>query len=60
MGTCGLVGPIGIFSASGSGAMTIIGVILICVVFPAILSLLFSEILRKIGWIKAGDMKLEM
>lgn len=60
MGTCGLVGPIGVFSASGSGTMTIIGVLLICILLPAILSLIFSEILRKIGWIKQGDMKLEM
>ena len=60
MGTCGLVGPIGVFSASGSGTMTLIGVLLICILLPAILSLIFSEILRKIGWIKQGDMKLEM
>ena len=60
MGTCGLVGPIGVFSASGSGTMTVISVILICLVLPAVLSLLFSEIMRKMGWIKPGDMKLEM
>ena len=60
MGTCGLVGPIGIFSASGSGAMTIVGVIVICLILPAVLSFVFSEALRKMGWIKDGDMKLEM
>ena len=60
MGTCGLVGPIGIFSASGTGTMTIVGVLAICVVLPAILSLIFSEIMRKMGWIREGDMKLEV
>lgn len=58
MGTCGLVGPIGIFTASGNSAMTWIGIILCCFVLPAALSLLFSFILKKIGWIKDGDMLL--
>ena len=30
-----------------------------CIVLPAVLSLIFSEIMRKLGWIKAGDMLLE-
>ena len=60
MGTCGLVGPIGVFSDSGSSAMTVIGVVLVCFVLPAALSLLFSEIMRKLGWIKPGDMKLDV
>ncbi len=60
MGTCGLVGPIGIFSSMGFGANSIIGVLLLCIILPAALSLLFSEILRKVGWIKYGDMKLEL
>ncbi len=59
MGTCGLVGPIGIVSASGTGAMTWIGLVLLCFVLPAVLSLLFSEIMRKFGWIKEGYMKLD-
>ncbi len=60
MGTCGLVGPIGIFSSMGFGANSIIGVLLLCIILPAALSLIFSEILRKVGWIKYGDMKLEL
>ena len=60
MGTCGLVGPIGIFSASGTGMMTVVGVVLICLVLPAVFSLVISEMMRKFGWIKDGDMKLEM
>lgn len=59
MGTCGLVGPIGIVSATGTGAMTWIGIALLCIVLPAVLSIVFTEIFRKIGWIREGDMKLE-
>ena len=67
MGTCGLLGPIGIVlgwydSANGYpgtvGAIDWVGLVLICFVLPAVLSLIFSEILRKINWIKPGDMKL--
>ncbi len=60
MGTCGLVGPIGIFTDMGFSATSITGVILVCIVIPAVLSLVFSEILRKIGWIKPDDMKLAL
>ena len=60
MGTCGLVGPIGVFADMGFNANSIIGVILVCIVLPAILSLAFSEIMRKLGWIKYGDMKLDL
>ena len=63
MGTCGLVGPIGCFSAmSESGTLTPyawLGMACICVITPAILSLIFSEIMRKLGWIKDGYMKLQ-
>ncbi len=60
MGTCGLVGPIGIFADMGFNAMSVVGVILLCIVLPAILSLVFSEIMRKFGFIKEGDLKLEL
>ncbi len=66
MGTCGLLGPIGIILGwfGGSypatvGAMGWIGLGLICFVLPAILSLLFSELLYKVKWIKPGDLTLE-
>ncbi len=62
MGTCGLVGPIGCFSAmTESGTLTPyawLGMFCICLFTPAVLSLLFSEIMRKLGWIKEGYMKL--
>ncbi|MBQ8331228.1 MAG: PTS sugar transporter subunit IIC [Clostridia bacterium] len=60
MGTCGLVGPIGIISATENSTMKWIGLILLCIVFPAVLSFLFNEILRKIGWVKTGDMKIDV
>lgn len=59
MGTCGLVGPIGVITATGTSPMTWIGLVLCCVVLPGVLSLLFGEGMRKLGWIKPGDMKLE-
>ncbi len=60
MGTCGLVGPIGILSATAHTPMMWIGILLLCIVAPAALSLLFNEILRKLGLIKTGDMALTL
>ena len=60
MGTCGLVGPLGILKDMGGSAHTWIGIVVVCVVAPAVLSLLFSEILRKIGWIRENDLKLDL
>lgn len=64
MGTCGMVGPIGVIDRMANDglmgdAFTWIGLVLVCIVLPAVLSLLFSEIMRKLGWIKAGDMQLD-
>jgi hypothetical protein len=69
MGTCGLCGPIGVItgwytpSVEGVAAITPtafdwIGLVLIAVVLPAILSLLINLPLRKLGWVKDGDLKL--
>lgn len=58
MGTCGLVGPIGVITVGDGSAYMWIGLIVVCIILPAVLSLIFSEILRKLGWIKTGDMKL--
>ena len=59
MGTCGLVGPIGILADSGMSAGTWIGILLLCVILPGVISLAVSEIMRKTGWIRPSDMKLE-
>jgi len=58
MGTSGLVGVFDLFKYT-SGALGIVGIILLMIVLPSILNLLFSEIMRKKGWIKQGDMKLD-
>ena len=58
MGTCGLVGPIGVIDATEPSTMMWVGLVLVCIVLPAVLSLIFNEIMRKLGWIKTGDMKL--
>ena len=60
MGTCGLVGPIGVFQRMGFNAVSIVGVILVCVVLPGVLSLLISELMRRRGLIKLGDLKIEL
>ena len=37
-----------------------IGILMVCFVLPAVLSWMFGEILRKMGWIKDGDLKLDL
>ena len=59
MGTCGLVGPLGVLSDMGSGNDMWVGLVMVCFVLPAILSYLFYIIMKKIGFIKNGDMKLQ-
>lgn len=60
MGTCGLVGPIGVVSDMGVTTNSIVGIAAACILLPAVLSLLFSEIMRKLGWIRENDMLLEL
>lgn len=62
MGTCGFVGIIDIITTTkandGKMWLAILGIILLMVVLPALLSWLFCLLFRKINWIKPGDMKL--
>ena len=60
MGTCGLVGPIGVITDMGITTESVLGILVVCIILPAILSLVFSEIMRKLGWIKYGDMALDL
>lgn len=55
MGTCGLVGPIGIYTAMGgsSGSMWLESLMIVCFVLPAVLTFIFGG-LRKMGWTKKG------
>lgn len=74
MGTCGLCGQIGVWTgwlapseaavAKGAAAiaptaMDWLGLLLICFVIPAILCPIICNVLRKAGWIKEGDLKLD-
>ena len=60
MGTCGLVGPLGVIDSTDSpDAMMWVGLALVCVVLPAVFAFLFNELFRKFGWIKTGDMKID-
>jgi hypothetical protein len=68
MGTCGFVGQIGVYTgwvadieAGVKAAITPmdwVGLALVCFVLPAVLSAVFGQIERKLGWIKEGDLKL--
>lgn len=61
MGTAGLVGVIETVTASLEIMplwQLITGVALCCFVLPAAIALGVSELMRKFGWIKSGDMKL--
>ena len=70
MGTCGLVGQIGVYTgwvndiAAGTKAaitgMDWLGLVLISFVLPAVLTWLIAIPLRKWGWIKEGDLKLDL
>lgn len=69
MGTCGLVGPIGVYTgwvsdvAEGVKAavtgMDWLGLVLICFVLPGVLTWLISIPFRKKGWIGEGDLTLD-
>lgn len=70
MGTCGFVGQIGVYTgwindiAEGTKAaitgMDWLGMVLICFVLPALLTVLFAMPIRKCGWIKENDLKLDL
>lgn len=70
MGTCGLVGQIGVYTgwvndiAEGSKtaitAFDWIGLVMISFVLPAVLTYIFGEVSRKVGWIKENDLKLDV
>ena len=68
MGTCGLVGPIGVYAgwvadvASGAKAaitgMDWLAMALLCFILPAVLTWAFGLFFRRIGWIREGDLTL--
>ena len=73
MGTCGLCGPIGVWTgwfspsqealAKGTSAIVPttfdwLGLALVCVVLPAILCPLINLVCRRLGWVRDGDLML--
>lgn len=70
MGTCGLVGQIGVYTgwmsdiAAGSKAAVTafdwIGLILICFLLPGVICWALGALLRRLGWIRENDLKLEL
>ena len=68
MGTCGMVGPIGVYAgwvndvATGAKAAITgtdwLAMALICFILPAVLCWLFGQMFRKMGWIGEGDLTL--
>ena len=57
MGTSGLVGVFDLFNYT-SGWFGYVGIVLLMFVLPVALNLLFSELMRKKGWIRENDYKL--
>lgn len=73
MGTCGLVGQIGLYtgwvspseaavnagaSATAIGTAEWLGLLLICFVLPAVFTPAINTLCRSAGWVKDGDLKL--
>jgi len=69
MGTCGLVGPIGVYSGWVSDvanglkeaitAFDWLGMGLICFILPAMLAWAIGLVCRRLGWIGENDLKLD-
>ena len=69
MGTCGMVGPIGVYAGWVSDVMTgakaaitgtdWLAMVLICFLLPAVLTWAIGIVCRRLGWIREGDLKLD-
>lgn len=65
MGTCGLVGSIGTVTKmtenpGNNPMMMYAGILLLHFILPGIVTLLIAQPMRKSGWIKAGDLTLDL
>ncbi len=64
MGSAGFVGQIAAYGSmvegGRSGGAALLLILTMHFVLPAVLTLLFSELMRKKGWIAAGDMALKL
>jgi len=60
MGTSGFVGQFGAIDAMGSSPAVLMQIALMHFLLPALTTLAIAEIMRKVGLIKPGDMKLDL
>lgn len=62
MGTAGLVGVFSTieFSASLSPLMLALGIVLLFFVLPGVICWAMTKLLKKVGWIKQDDLKLQL
>ena len=69
MGTCGFVGQIGVYTGwlndiaaglkTSITAFDWIGLLFISIVLPAVICPCINMVLKKIGWVREGDLKLD-
>ena len=59
MGTSGLVGQVGTFASMGSGVEVWLLVLAFHIVLPAVLTLLFANVCKRLGRFTDGDLSLE-
>ena len=60
MGSCGLVGPIGVLSTKGITINDIFTMLIVCVVLPAVLTWFIALPFKKTGLIKESDLDLNL
>jgi uncharacterized membrane protein len=62
MGTAGLVGPIGCWDTMATTtdhAVLLIEILVLYFIAPAVLSLFIHSVMKRLGWVRDGDMKLQ-
>lgn len=63
MGTCGLTGLLGAYNSmvsSNGPLLSIIYILLTCIILPILVTYLIYKLFIKLGWIKDGDLKINM
>lgn len=60
MGTCGLVGQIGTFTAMGFSGTVLIQILIVHILLPALIAFLTDRFMRKMSWIHDGDYALDL
>jgi uncharacterized membrane protein len=64
MGSAGLVGQFAAYASMTEGgmnsAMALLLIVVMHFILPAVVTLAISELMRRKGWIREGDMKRKM